>query len=529
VAHVADRIAQTLVAEGVRHVWGMPGGDTLPVVDAVEAAGLPFVLVRDETSAAFMADASAQLTGRMGACVATLGPGLTNLLTGVAGALLDRAPILALTSRYKTDLHGSYTHMMIDQTGLMQATGKAVFRMTAANASRELRRATAIARAPRPGPVWLEVPTEVASAPAPLPSMAAPPPSRGARTVPADVAAQVAGWTRPVILVGFGGRHASVQELAQALNAPVLTTYKAKGALPETDDGCWVGSAGLAPAVDRVHLEHLAAADGVLLVGWDPVELRDHWMPGWPDAVQTVVLDDHAVTDLPARIDALVTGDIAALVADLTERTRTEPGASTWTPSQRAAWRQAWQGPYDDGEHGPATAVRAIQAACPDSAVVSVDTGAHRITIANTWRSTRPDRLLQNNGLASMGYAVPAAIAASALGHPALALTGDMGVQMVMGELMVAAEHEWPLTVVVFIDDELGLIALKQKRAGLPSRGVRFANPDWAALARAVGGAGVVARGPQAIRQAVADSLARPGVDLIAVPVDESHYLPQIG
>lgn len=520
---VAALIAEALEEQGVRHVWGMPGGDTLPLVDGVEGRGLDFVLVRDEASAGFAADASAQLSGGIGACAATLGPGLTNLVSGVAGALLDRAPVLAMTSRYKTHSHGSYTHMMLDQTGLMQATGKAVFRMTAQNAAREVRRAMAIARAPRPGPVWLEIPTEVGSAPTRGPSLAPPPAASGRSALDAATLERIAGWKRPAILVGFGARHAPIAELAQALRAPVLTTYKAKGAIPEVEGGVWAGSASLSPVVDRIHQGHLAGCDGLLLIGWDPVELRDHWMPGWPEDVEVVVLDDHAPTDLPMRIDALATGNVDQLVGDATRT-----GSSTWSLDEIAAWRAGWERIFTDDGGGPATAVRAVQAGCHPDVVVSFDVGAHRIVGSNVWRCARPDRLLQSNGLASMGYALPAAMAAAALGYPALALTGDMGIQLQMGELMTAAERGWPLTIVVFVDEELALIALKQKRSDLPSRGVRFQNPSWEDLGRAVGGRGVVARGADAVRAEVEASLARPGVDVIAVPVEPAHYLAQI-
>lgn len=520
---VTALIAEALAAQGVRHVWGMPGGDTLPLVDAVEARGIPFVLVRDEASAGFAADASAQLTEGVGACAATLGPGLTNLVSGVGGALLDRAPLIAMTSRYTTDRHGSYTHMMLDQTGLMQSTGKAVFRLTAANAAREVRRALAIARAPRPGPVWLEIPTEVGAAITPG-SVLAPPPSATSRSAldPATHA-RIAGWRRPAILVGFGARHAPIAGLAAALRAPVLTTYKAKGAIPEVDSGFWAGSASLSPVVDRVHQACLADCDGVLLIGWDPVELRDHWMPGWPEDVEVVVLDGHTPTDLPTRVDDLAVGDLHQLVGDAART-----GASTWTEAEVAAWRASWQALLQDDGTGPATAVRAVQAGLPPDGVVAFDVGAHRIVASNVWRASAPDRVLQSNGLASMGYALPAAIAASALGFPSLALTGDMGVQLTMGELMTAAERGWPLTVVVFVDQELALIALKQKRADLPMRGVTFRNPDWEALGRAVGGRGRVARGPAAVQAAVQAAMGRDGVDVIAVPVEPARYLEQI-
>ncbi len=521
---VVEQLAATLVRAGVTRVWGMPGGDTLPLMDALAAVGLPFHLVRHETSAAFAADASAQLTGAPGACVATLGPGMTNLVTGVAGCLLDRAPVLALTSRYRADRRPTYTHMMLDQGLVARSCGKGHLVLPADGAARALDRALATATAPRPGPVWIEIPVDVAS----KPTEAHPPqttPRAAPATLDAALVAQVTAWKRPAILVGFGGRHADVAGLAAAMRAPAWTTYKAKGAIPE-GTGWSAGAAGLSPVIDRHHLAQLQQCDGVLLLGWDPVELRDHWMPGWPERAAVVCLDDHVPVDIPARIDALHVGDLTAAAADLAARAN--GGASTWTRTQVAAHRAAWQAELAESTPGPATAIRAVQAAVPSHAVVTLDTGAHRITASNVWLAAAPDRLLQSNGLASMGYALPAALAAAAEGHPAVCITGDAGLQMVLGELGVAREHQLDLVVVVIDDSSLALIELKQRRRGGSHDGLRFVNPDWILLAAAFGAHATVAATPERIQRAVREGLEAGGVHLVAVPVDSAAYLDQM-
>jgi acetolactate synthase-1/2/3 large subunit len=335
----------------------------------------------------------------------------------------------------------------------------------------------------------------------------------------------VGALRRPAILVGFSARHADIAALARALSAPVITTYKAKGAIDERDP--WsAGPASLSPVVDRAHQRELAACDGLLLIGWDPVELRDHWMPGWPDDLAVFVLDDHVVTDIPCEMTALQVGPLNALVHDLTASLG--DCSSTWTEAQVDRWKQSWQAPFDDGESGPATILRAAQAGCEDDVIVSLDTGAHRITAANVWICTRADQLLQSNGFASMGYAIPAALAAASLGHRALAITGDMGLQLVMGELMTAAEQEWSITILVLVDAELSLIGLKQHKSGLPSRGVTFANPDWHRLAQSVGGQAIVARGADAVTEAIAKGLTSEGVTIVAAPIDPAAYVLQM-
>lgn len=521
---LAELIARTLKQAGTRRVWGMPGGASLPMLDAFEAHGIDFVLVRDETSAAFAADADAQLTGAPGACLATLGPGLTNLATGVAGCLLDRAPVLALTSRYHSAKIGVYTHQIFDQTAFMASLAKDVVRLTADGAPGELGRAVRTARAPRPGPVFVEVPAELSSRAVPDVPVHATLPLSDALVSEALVE-RVAGWTRPVVLVGFAARHAPVAALADALRAPVLTTYKAKGALPE-GSGWSAGAAGLSPVVDAMHRDLLQQADGVLLIGWDPVELRDHWLPGWPEEIEVVSLDDHATVDQPGALAALHVGTLAQAVGCLSRRVG--EGHSTWEQHEVGAHRERQAQPFVEDTFGPATAIRAVQGAVPEDAVVALDVGAHRITASHAWLCRGPDQLLQSNGLSSMGYGLPAALAAAACGRVAVCITGDMGLQLVAGELGVAVERGWTVVVVVLVDDALSLIALKQERRQQPWRGVSMGNPDWVGVALAFGGEGVVAESADAVSAAVRDGLDRGGLTVVAAPIDAAPYRRQM-
>ncbi len=516
---VVQAIAAAAHAAGTRVAFGMPGGDTLPLIDALDEVGIRFVLVRDEASAGFAADASAQLTGAPGLCCATLGPGLMNLLGGVAGAFLDRAPVLAITSSYRADRRASYTHMMLDQGALVAATGKAHFTLSAGHAHAEVARALAVATSPRPGPVWLQIPTDVAEGDAG-------PPVRWPRSDPSPVAvdpARLAELRRPVILVGFGGRHAPIDAFAESLRAPVITTYKAKGAIPE-GRGWSAGAASLSPVVDALHQRLLAEADGIVLIGWDPVEVRDHWMPGWPQHTAVFVLDDHVPTDIPCRMDALWVGPLRALVGGVA------PGAgrSGWSLADVARHRAAVDAVFEEETFGPATVIRAVQAATPGDVVVTLDVGAHRITASNVWLCDRPDALLQSNGLASMGYGLPAAVAAAAHGRRALCVTGDAGLQLVAGELGTAVEVGGTLVVVVLVDDTLSLIGLKQQRAGRQARGVSFRNPDWAALARSFGARGVMTSSSDAVRAAVTQAFSDGGVTVIAAHFDATPYVRQM-
>lgn len=522
---VALGIARFLHGLGVRTAFGMPGGDSLPLIRGLTAVGIRFVLVRDEASAGFAADATAQLTGRPGVCISTLGPGLTNLASGVAGCTLDRAPVLAFTSRYSTDRHGTYTHMMLDQTKILDGTGKAWLRLTAANAAGELRRAAAIAMAPRPGAVWVEVPTEVAAASFWGPTDLLPPPSPVGGLIAPPVLERIAAWKRPVVLVGTAWGGADIAALAQRLRAPVLTSYKAKGSIPEAT-GWSAGAAGLSRPADRCHQALIGEADGLLLIGWDPVELRDHWLPGWSDTPEVVVVDAAAPTDLPCRVDAMHVGPVPEAVASV------RGGASLWSVDDVAAHRATWMPLFDEAVFGPASAVRAVQAAVDAchayDPVVTLDVGAHRITASHVWRADSPNRLLQSNGWSSMGYGIPAALAACAAGHAGVAIIGDMGLQLMLGELGTAAELGGTLVVVVMMDASLSLIELKQERLRHPTAGVRFANPDIALLASAFGGVGVVVDGAEPLADSVVSALSRGGLSIVGVTIDPSPYRTQM-
>ena len=518
------RIAATLVAWGARRAWGMPGGDSLPLVDALAEVGIEQILVRDEASAGFAADATAQLEGGVGVCYATLGPGLTNLVSGVAGCLLDRAPVVAVTAAFKPERIGSYTHMMLDQRGIMAPVGKHVVTVHPANAPAELHRALTIATAPRPGPVWLEVPSSAATAASdPEIPVRGPAPAAARSPITPEIAERLAAWERPLILAGFSARYADLAGLARALGAPVLTTYKAKGGIPESD--AWsAGAVGLSPVADAVHRELVDAADGLLLLGWDPAELRDHWLPGWSERPEVVVVDTHRPTDIPTRIDGLVVGDIAHWVVEACQSST----ASTWRPDAVRAHRERWLHVFEEDSFGPATAVRSVQAAAHPDTVVSLDVGAHRITAAHVWACERPDTLLQSNGFSSMGYGVPAALAAAAAGHRALAIVGDMGFQMTLGELGIVRDQGWDLVVVVFADRSLSLIELKQERRGAPPRMLHFTNPAFGTIARAFGGDGRVVRDRVSLEAAVREAQAAGGLWVIGAEIDPAPYRRQM-
>jgi acetolactate synthase-1/2/3 large subunit len=510
----------------------------LELLDALRKAGIQFVLTKQELSAGFMADALWQLTAAPGVLVATLGPGFTNTTTPVAQALLDRSALVVITGEVAAELKGFYTHQIVDQAAVLRPLVKWTATIGPRTALAQVRKGIAIATSPLPGPVHFDLPADAAAArPARAPGEAG-----GGRVQAAATArdfSQVVSWLgaarRPLLLAGLGvvldRAEAQLRRCAERWRVPVVTTYKAKGVLPE-EHPLALGAAGLSPVVDAIHLERVREADFILCAGFDPVELRSDWIAPWDEKKRTVSLDlvanTHHVYRCALEYAGSIGGALRALAASAPARC-----PQRWSDGELARYRGAIERAIARAPKrglGPYQLAAALREVFPRETLATVDTGSHRILLNHVWRCHRPRELLQSNGLGSMGYALPAAIAAKlAYPHrPVLAMTGEAGLDMVIGELALLAHHRLALTLVVFRDDTLSLIKLKQERMRLPATGVATGNPDYAALARAYGGHGVVVENVAQLRQAARAALRAPRFTLIEARIDPAEYREQM-
>jgi len=529
---VAETLAQALAARGVRHVFGIPGGVLLPAMDAMGQAGIEFVLVRHEGSAGFMADVCWQLTGAPGVCMGTLGPGMTNLVSPVAGAQLERSRVLALTAQCSSEIREIYTHQILDHVALLAPLVSWGGLLDSSDPAPAISGVMTALGDGRPSPVHLDVPGDAWTVPVGPLSV----PDREPVAVPdpeilEQAAAALREAERPVLAVGLSDLSddaaAGVRSLAETARVPVMTTYRAKGMIDETSP--WsLGAFGLSPVVDLHQQTLLREADLLVAVGLDPVELRSQWLPGWPASLPMLAIDPLGQPDLqhPATWD-LRSGIPATLLA---LSARSQGAKSTWTPGEVAAHRATIDAPFQDGPHGPAAAIRAVQAGAGPDALVSVDVGAHRITASHVWSCRRPRTVLQSNGFSSMGTGLPGAIAAKLCfpERPAIALTGDAGLWMTLGELGVVQDRGMDLVVVYLADEALSLIQLKQERIPLADRGVRFSNPEVGQLAAAFGGTGCCVQGADAIEAAISQAIQAGGLWLIEVQIDAQAYRQQM-
>lgn len=525
---VAELLAERLAAHGVRRFFGVPGGDcSLDLIEAAAGFGIDFVVTRTETAAAIMASVTAELTGAPGVLMTTRGPGLANAVNGVAYAALDRAPLLVLTDGHEPDA-GHVSHQRFDQAAVMRPLVKAESALEGADPAAEIDRLIAVAATPPQGPVYVELIGGRIRAPAP--------PARGASSAPllarpapaavGDVAAAQAvlrASRRPVIIAGLqaaeAGAAAVLRELAAAWGCPVLATYKAKGAVPDTDPlavGPFISGAAEDPL--------LRGADAILLFGADPIE----FLPKpWPYPVPVVLLSTHAFARPFLAPAATLTGDLALSAAALAGAV--EPGG--WATSEIAAAREAMRAAARSGSPtqgiAPHRIVEEAAAAAPSGTRIAVDAGAHMLPVMALWQAARPRDALISRGLATMGGALPSAIA-SALAEPdrpVIAFTGDGGLMMCAAELGTAVQAGCRnLVVVVFNDAAMSMIEVKQRRRQLPPRGMDYAPADFATVARGFGCAGIRVETPDQLAAAMRDAFRAERPVVVDVAIDREAY-----
>lgn len=527
----ADALARRLYAAGCRTAFGMPGGEVLTLIDALEKAGIRFVLARHENAAGFMAEGVHHRDHAPAILVGTIGPGILNGVNTVANALQDQVPLIVLSGCMDADEAQSYTHQVLDQAAVFKPLTKAQFTLNAGAAHLIADKAVAIATEGRHGPVHIDIPISVAEAP--VPAIAPVPRAPASARTPsgADLATArdwLASAKRPVMIVGVDALNqhaaAAVQEFAEDHNVPVITTYKAKGVLPE-DHALSLGGAGLSPLADGHLLPFVQSADLVLCVGYDPIEMRPGWRDAWNPALQHVI-DITAVPNHHYMHQGTLNfvTDCAPTLAALSEGL--DP-CETWPEGDIYQVKTALADTFRrDEDWGPAAIIDTCRKVLPRDTIASADSGAHRILLSQMWECHAPRDLMQSSALCTMGCAVPLAIGAklAAPNRPVVSFSGDAGFLMVAGELATAAELDLAPIFVVFVDASLALIEKKQRERQLSNTGVDFAQHNFAAMGVAFGGAGVTVRSRTALQEALTEALRADTFTVIAAVIDRGAY-----
>jgi len=536
-SRTADLLARLLHRAGCRHAFGLPGGEVLVVIDALDRAGIEFLLARHETPAGFMAEGAHHVTGAPGILVTTIGPGLANAVDAIANAWQDRVPLIVISGGVDDAEAASYTHQVIDHGALMRPITKASFRVAVPAAAPAIfAKALAIALSAPFGPVHIDIPGSVAATPATAPEAAEPALRAPAAPAPGLALDQARAWLaaarRPLIIAGVDAMNDGAGPVLAALSAahgiPVLTTYKAKGLVDETTP-LSLGGAGLSPVADRRLLPLVAEADLVLLAGYDPIEMRIAWRDPFAPGQQVVSLASATGTHGMHRADIEFLADIGA---GLTTLFALHDGSTDWDPARLAEVKACLRADYGaDEPWGPAAIVDAAQTALPGDILATVDSGAHRIVLSQIWQCRTPRSLLQSSGFCTMGPSLPLALGAMVADplRRAICFIGDGGLEMVLGELATARDLGLPVIILVFVDASYALIELKQGAMQLPRRGVRFSRTDHVALAAAMGGRGWAVRSRGELELALADALVTTDrFSLIACEIAAEDYLGRL-
>jgi acetolactate synthase I/II/III large subunit len=491
----SDLFVECLEAEGVRHVFGIPGEETLDLNASLDDSSITFIPVRHEQGGAYMADMYGRLTRRAGVCLGTLGPGATNLATAVADALLDHSPLVALTGQADLERMHKESHQHIDVVSMFKPITKWNVRLNSARVIPEVvRKAFKVAQAQKPGPTHIELPEDVLASAVeadPLPSQVGIRRPEPASRELLEAAAIIRSASNPIVLAGNGvarvGAASALREFARATGIGVAETFMGKGALDFEDEHA-LGTVGLQSR--DYAMAGFEEADVVITVGYDLVEhAPKNWNPERDkkivciDTVSTEV-DEHFMTE----IDLI--GDMFHILSRLAEELR----GSSW-PVRSSRLDDIVLGRFEAGRDDdafPMQPPRALweirQALGPRDMLIS-DVGLHKLWIARMFPAHEPETVFIANGLAGMGIALPTAIAAK-LVHPqrkVVTVNGDGGFLMNVQELETAVRLRTPVVNVIWENRQFGSIVWKQDKRFGRHFGTDFGNPDFVKLADAFG------------------------------------------
>ncbi len=532
---IAELIVRCLENEGVTHVFGIPGEENIHLVRALSRSSIRYVLVRHEQAASFMAEVYGRLTGRAGVCSATLGPGAINLLLGVADATTNSTPLVAISAQ--VGMHRSFkeSHQGVDLVSMFKPVTKWAELVAIPEAVPEmLRKAFKLAQTERPGAVYLAVPEDVEKALAPpdavplainRPRADAPDPGQLSR------AAEVLRRAKhPIVLAGHGAARAGAAEalrrFAERLGVPVATTFHGKGVMPD-DHPLALGAVGFMRH-DYVNFG-FDQADAIIAVGYelqefDPVRLNPesdkqiihiHRFPAEVDAHYEVAVG--LQSDIPRTLDAL-----ADAVGHRFEPSLGEQRIRTMLRAELERGEQDDRFPL-----APARIVADTRAALGRDDIVLVDTGALKMWMARLYPTYAPNTCLISNGLSTMAWTVPGAIAAQ-IARPdrsVLVATGDGAFMMNSQEIETALRERIPLVILIWVDDEYGLITWKMDLEMGENMDTSFGNPDFVAYAESFGARGYRIGSADELLPTLREALAADTVSVIACPVDYSANL----
>jgi acetolactate synthase-1/2/3 large subunit len=521
-----------LEQEGIEYIFGVPGEENADFMLSLEKSNsIKFILTRHEQGAAFMAEIYGRLTGNPAACLGTLGPGATNLMTGVADANMDRAPMLVLTGQGDSQRLHKESHQIMDVVSMFRPVTKwaqTVYHPD--NIPEIVRKAVRLARTEKPGACLIELPEDIAESEASAEPIE---PRRYRRPVPDDKIIDRA-WEairsakRPIILAGNGTirKRASKQlrRFVEKTGIGVASTFMAKGCVDRDDENC-LFTIGL-QSKDYVS-RAFEAADLVISLGYDMVEYHPRlWNPGGDKRIVHIDFMP-AEVDEDYRVEVEVVGDLAHTLWMLNERLEKEP-LHFDLPKQRAVRREMladfaeYANDQTEGTIRPQKVLWDVRDALGPQDLLLSDVGAHKMWIARYYQCNEPGTCLIPNGFCSMGFALPGAIGAKRAmpDRRVLAICGDAGFLMNVQEMETAVRIRSDVVVMIWEDHAYGLIEWKQQAEFGRHTDLSFGNPDFVQLAAAFGWQGHRVEHSGALRETLEKAFTEPGPSLIVLPID---------
>lgn len=528
----AELFVKCLENEGVEYIFGVPGEENLDLMDALLDSSIQFVTCRHEQGAAFMADVYGRLTGRAGVCLATLGPGATNLITGVADANMDHAPLVAIAGQADTNRLHKESHQVLDLELMFQHITKYSSRLLTPNIIPEVvRKAFKLAQTEKTGATFIEFPENIAKmmiddVPLSVRHPETPEPARDR----VEYAAELISESRsPIILAGNGVIRARawkhLADFATKLNIPIANTFMAKGVVPFGKNPLALGSAGL-QANDYVSCG-FSRADVIICVGYDLVEYHPYLWHPTRDRKIIHIDASQAEVDASYMIEVGVVGDIKHSLIRIAELATPHQG-QPMRALREALVEDMSQHAQDDGfPIKPQKIIWDLRTALHFEDIVICDVGAHKMWMARMFRCEYPNTCLISNGFASMGIAVPGAIAAK-LVYPdraVVAVTGDGGFMMNSQELETAVRLGVAIVILIWNDGGYGLIDWKQMNHFNRISNVRFGNPDFVKYAESFGAKGYRIERAVDLMPTLKKAIADRAVSIIDCPVDYRENL----
>jgi acetolactate synthase-1/2/3 large subunit len=525
----AEIVVDVLERSGIRYVFGYPGGQNARLIEAMHGSRVEFVLVTHEACAGFMADVYGRLTGRPGACLSTLGPGATNMITGVGNAFLDRVPLLAFTAQMGKFWQGRTVQMVVDHAKLYAPITKWTTSLQTGKVYPTMKKALEVALSEQPGPVHLDVPEDMVEEPSQESAGAFEVSPRGPAAF--DVMAlgkameliQKAQY--PLVAVGLSmNRGRATKELRRFVEKhrlPVVSTLMAKGQIQE-EGPHFVGVLGRARR--EIVADYYKPVDLVIALGYDSVEFNyEDWIRREVPLIHidTVRADIHSEYTVPCEI----IGDIQAVLLALEAMS---PLNHRWDlQALRNHRRKLYEALTPPQKHfSPHHVLQALRQVLPSNGLLAVDVGAHTHLIGQLWETRGAGNFLVSNGWSSMGFGIPAAISAKLVqpDRPVVACVGDGGFLMMVGEISTAVRLKLPVIFVVLRDNVLSLIKVKQSRRNFHNDGVSLFNSDYRASDNLFGAKVVTVREEESFREALNLGLREEGPLVIEAVVDPAEY-----